>query len=1029
MNLTRWSLQRPVTVLMLVLTLLVLGAISFTRLKIAFLPDVDFPFIGVLVPYPNAIPSQVEREIAKPIEEVLATLGDIKEMFSESDANGCFVGVQFDFGREVDVMRMDVQERIDQVRADLPSDVRNILLFTFNSNDIPIMVGRISAKGRDLAGSYELLERKIIKPLERIDGVGRVQVDGIAPREISIYLKMDAIKEHSIDVGRVFQQLNGNNINLSVGKVTRGGLRYDLRTLGAYTSAEEIGALRISEQGVTLRDIADVVENEPEAQWYRRLNGESAIAFEIQKASGANVVDVSHAVHRELERINRDPAMAGVDVVLFFDQAKDIKESLQGLLSSGLLGSLLAILILYFALRNVRSTLVVSIAIPFSVIATCVYLYLSGKTLNLLSMMGLMLAVGMLVDNAIVVLESIFRYQLRGDSGKAASLAGTEEVGLAVTASTLTSVIVFAPIMLGGNDEISTWLREVGITLAVTLIFSLLISLTLVPLMQARMKPAAAAEPSRLLASWQERYVRMLHWTSVRHPYRTLALLALLIVLTGVLMGATGLKMEPFGDRGVKTNRMRISLDFQDNVNVYKADEYVARVEEYLLPRADSLHADIYSFFQDNRGEVTLFFHDTIKEESGRELRKKLRKELPTLAGITYQLGDDDQGSKGAERLQVRLYGEDSDLLNELAQEAKRRLALVKDLQDVRTNAETGREEVHVIVNREQASRFGVNPSDVAGILNLTFRGMDLRELQGSEREIPMSIQLTPEDRKSLENLRVMTVGVQDGKPVTLEQVADFVFSNSPTSIHREQQRTAATVTAAYEGEEFGVARERVAAAMNSLALPNGYSWSFGREDRQAQEEQSQMGSNILLALACVYFVMAALFESLLHPLVIMLTVPFAIIGVIWLTVLTNTPFNIMAMIGVVVLIGVIVNNGIVLISHINILRRRGLPRDEAIVAAGRERFRPIFMTASTTVLGLLPLALGESAMSNAQYYPMARTLIGGLTSGTVLTLIVLPTFYVLGERHLAWLQGLWGRSARFPLRLSRRRHQTLPAD
>ncbi|UCE01602.1 MAG: efflux RND transporter permease subunit [Candidatus Latescibacterota bacterium] len=1038
MKLTRMALTRPVTVLMMVLTLLVLGFISVTRLKINFLPDVDFPVIVVNVPYPNALPTQVEREIAKPLEEVLATLGDVHEIGSNSDSQGCWVWVEFEFGRPVDVMRMDVRERIDQVRADLPSDVRDIFLFTFNSNDIPIMVGRISAKNRDLAGSYELLERKIIKPLERIEGVGRVQIDGIAPREVTIYLKMDAIKAHQIDVNRVFRELNSNNINLSVGKVTTAGMRYNLRTVGAYKTAEEIANLRISGQGLVLADIADVVEREPDANWYRRLNGEPAIAFEIQKASGAYIVDVSRAVQRALDRAAEDPALAGIDLVLFFDQADEILESLNGLLVSGVVGSLLAVFVLFFFLRHVRTTIVVATAIPFSIMATCVFLYLSGKTLNLLTMMGLMLAVGMLVDNAIVVLESIYRHQLRGERGNSASESGAREVGVAVTASTLTSVIVFAPIVLGGGDQIVVWLREVGLTLSVTLLFSLLISLTLVPLMAARLRAPKAGEPSRVVAALQARYIRVLRWTTSEHPVLTLLLILALIPATIGMTKLSGFGMDTFGERGFRTNRLMVRLRFHDNVNVYKADEYVKNVEDYLLTKSDSLGAEVYSFFMDNLGQVTLFFDHRLREREIRDLRDMFREELPEQAGVTYMLGDDDAPNMGAQTLRVSLFGEDSDMLAELSVEAKRRMALVHDVHDVRTNVEQGREEVHVIVNREKASRFGVNPNGIAGILNLTFRGVDLREMQADDREVPIGILLTPEDRKSLEHLRVMTIGIQDGRPVTLEQVADFQFKHAPTNIHREQQRTSISILGTYEGEEFGDAREEMAELMSTMVLPAGYAWSFGREDRRVAQEQNEMFLNIQLALACVYFVMAALFESFLHPLVIMLTVPFAIFGVIWLMALTNTPMNIMAMIGVVVLIGVIVNNGIVLISHVNTFRRRGLPLHDAIIEAGRERFRPILMTAATTVLGLLPLALSDTAMSDAQYYPMARALIGGLLSGTALTLIVLPTFYVLEERLLDYARGIWSRSGHVHVnrpsglvaavsRLRRRRH--LPAS
>jgi len=1016
MRITRLSLNRPVTVLMMVLTMIVLGFLSLSRLKINYLPDVDFPFIGVYVPYPNAIPAQVEREIAKPLEEVLATLGDIDEIFSESRTDGCFVGVTFNFGRQVDVMRLEVKEKIDQVRDTLPKDIRDIMLFTFNSNDIPIMVGRISAKERNLASSYELLEHKVIKPLERIEGVGRIQVDGIAPREVSIYLELDQIKQHQVDVGRLFRLLNDSNVNLSVGKVTSGGLRYNLRTLGAFQSSEEIANLLVNDQGIRLRDIAEVVESEPESQWYRRLNGESAIAFEIQKASGANTVEVSRAVRKQLDRINEDPALAGVDVVLFFDQAEEILESLNGLLVSGLVGSILAIFVLFFFLRHMRTTLVVSIAIPFSIMATCVFLYLTGKSLNLLTMMGLMLAVGMLVDNAIVVIESIYRQQVAGKRGGEAAHAGAADVGIAVTASTLTSVIVFAPIVLGGGDEILVWLREVGITLSVTLIASLIISLTLVPLMAARLRSPKSGEPSRLVSQLQARYIRVLDWTSNRHPVRAAFLILGLVPLTIALMQISGFRMEAFGDRGVKQNRLYIRLDFSDNVNVYKADDYVARVEEYLLPRADSLGAEIYSFFQDNHGAVTLFFDHTTSEAELRDLRQKFRKELPVQAGVRYVMGDDDGPSRGGQSIRVRLFGEDSDLLAELSTEVKRRLSLIDGIEEVRTNNDTGSEEVHVVVNHERASRFSVTPSSVASILNLTFRGIALRDLQAEDREVPVGILLRPEDRKSLENLKSMTVDISDdGRPVLLGQIADFDFQNTRSTIYRQDQRTSISITGTYEGDDAGVARQEVEQTMNSMVLPNGYNWSFGRDQMRAEEEQGQMGLNVLLALACVYFVMAALFESLVHPLVIMSSVLFAIFGVIWFMILTNTPFNIMAMIGVVVLIGVIVNNGIVLLAHINTLRRQGLPLPEAILEGGRERFRPILMTAATTVLGLLPLALGTTAMSGAMYYPMARALIGGLLSGTVLTLLVLPTLYVLAERGVVRAQKIWQESSWSP--------------
>ena len=1021
MGITRFTLTRPVTTSMVGLTLLVLGALSFARLKIDFLPQVDFPFIGVLVPYPNGVPEQIERDIAKPVEEILATLGNVDEIFSESDARGCFIGVTFDFGRPVDVLRLEVKEKLDHVRRDLPEDVREVFLLTFDSNDIPVLEGRISARSRDLAASYELLERKVIRPLERIDGVGRVQVDGIAPREVSIDLEMEAIKAHNVDVGRLFQILERNNVNVSVGKVTSGGLRYDMRALGALTETDQLRDLWIGD-GVRLGDVAEIVEREPEQTYYRRLNGESAVAFIIQKASGANVVDLSRAVNRELERINADPALEGIDVVLFFDQAESIVESLNGLLGSGVMGSLLAIGILYFFLRHVRTTLIISIAIPVSVIATSVFLYLTHRTLNVLTMMGLMLAVGMLVDNAIVVLEAIYRHQLRGARGAAAALAGSHEVGRAVVASTLTSVIVFAPIVLGGGDELIVWLREVGVTISVTLLFSLLVSLTLVPMLTARLAPPKEGEPSRLVGRLLDRYLRTLEWTTFRHPRLTgLVIAPGVFVLSLLLAAATGVKPEPDTERGIRQERLRIEMRFSDNVNLYRADEYTRALESFLLPRTDSLGvANVYSFYQDNRAETTLFFNHSLTEKDMKRLRKWLRDHLPEMAGVRYELGEEEGANQGAKRIEVSIFGEDSELLRELANEAKRRIALVPGLADVRTNSERGSEEIQVVVDREKASRHGVNPGIVAGVLDLTFRGTRLRDLQAADREVPMTIQLDRDDRRNIENLSTLTVGGFGDLPVILEQVARFEFAKSPMAVRRQQQRTAANVTAVYEGEKFNDALDQVRRTMDSFAMPAGYSWSFGREYQQSREQQNDMLINILLAQACVYFVMAALFESLLHPLVIMLCIPFAAVGVIWLLALTNTPLNIMAMIGLVILIGVVVNNGIVLLDHVNTFRRRGASLREAIVEGARERFRPILMTAATTILGLLPLAVGDTAMARAQYYPMARALIGGLASSTLLTLVLLPTYYVLAERVLVRVRQAWARSAVSPEWLSR---------
>ncbi|MBM4118457.1 efflux RND transporter permease subunit [bacterium] len=464
MAISDYSLRRPVTILVALAAVLVLGAVSITRLKLDFLPKVDWPFVGVQLPYPNAVPAQVEREIARPVEEVLATLGDVRSLRSYSDRDGAFVGVEFDFGRDIDVLRLEVKERLEQVRPLLPADLEDYFIFTFNTTDIPVMEGRISAPGRDLAGSYELLERRIIAPLQRIEGVGRVVVDGVSPKDVTIYLLLDRIVAHGVDVGRLFATLNASNLDLSLGRVQDGRQRVSVRSLGQFRSVEEIRQLPIG-PGIRLADVAEVVYAEPAPNYYRHIDGEPAIAFEIRKASGANIVEVSRRVHAEIERFKRDPTLAGIDVMVWFDQGENIQGSLKDLLMSGLVGSLLAVGILLVFLRRLLTTLIAAIAIPVSVIATCAFLFLTHRSLNILTMMGLMLAVGMLVDNGIVVLEAIYRRHEKGEAQRAAAAAGTREVAMAVIASTATSVIVFAPIVLTKNTEITLWLSEVGVSL------------------------------------------------------------------------------------------------------------------------------------------------------------------------------------------------------------------------------------------------------------------------------------------------------------------------------------------------------------------------------------------------------------------------------------------------------------------------------------------------------------------------------------------------------------------------------------
>jgi len=1026
MWLTSQSLRRPVALAMILATVILLGAISIAKLPLDFLPHLEVPFIAVNIPYQGGIPAENEREIVRPIEEVLATLGGVREIVSYSDADAVQVGVTFDWGLDINLLRMEVKEKIDQIRGDLPADIRQIFLLTFNTNDIPVIQGRISAKGRDLSASWDLIDQKIIGPLERIPGVGRVSIDGVLPTQASVYLRFDKILEHGVDVTRLFRELEAANVELTVGRITDRGLRYDLRTVSGLDGVESLRELPIGTYGLRLGDVAEVVYGAPDLSYGRILNEEPAIAFWIQKASGYNTVQVCRAIEAELARINQDPSLAGINSFSFFNQADQITDSLHSLLQGGLFGSILSVIILFLFLRRVGMTLVVSIAIPISILGTCIFLFLGGKSLNVLSMMGLMLGVGMLVDNAVVVLESIHRHRDLGAGPLGAAVRGTREVGRAITASTLTTVIVFAPIVVGKADDLTIWLAEVGVTISVTLLISLLVSLTVIPALSIRLTGrdrGLKQEDAPWLRGLRRYYLRVLRWTAVKHPVATaLVIVPVVLLITVVAMKATGFKPDTEGDRGIRRESLYIEFDFSGPVDKEASLKYILKANDYLEGRRQELGLrDIYCYYTADAAAITLFFEDGVLDSDRfASLRKDLRQNLPVQAGLEYRFGGEDGQDSGAKTFSVTISGEETEFLQEFALEAKRRLAQIEGIEDLAGDSDQGKSEIQIRVDQDRASRFGITPGSISQVMGLTYRGVLLPRLRTGEKEVDMVVSLLPQDRESLENLSLLTVGVVEGKPVQLAQVADFHFGSSPERIFRQDQRSGVTIRGTWNGEKLDDALDLIRPVMDGLDLPFGYSWNFGSEIVRSRQQQSEMGTNMLLALACVFFVMASLFESLLYPMVVMGTVPFASLGVFWLMMATGTPFNIMSMIGMVILIGIVVNNGIVLVDHINSRRKAGRTLDEALMEGCSDRLRPILMTAGTTILGLMPLAVFHGAhVGGAEYYPMARAISGGLASSTLLTLLVMPTYYRLatvwatrlGAAHRDWAQGRWAAS------------------
>ncbi|HXK62287.1 MAG TPA: efflux RND transporter permease subunit, partial [Acidobacteriota bacterium] len=1064
-RLAGFSIRYPVTICMILISFLVLGGVSIFKIPLVMLPDVDAPFVMVRVPYFNATPDQIEEEITKPLEEALSTIPNIQRLTSYSNPNDAFIQMHFNWGEDIELRRAEVRERVEQVRKDLPEDVDNIYVMTWNTNEIPIMEGRISS-GRDLRGAYDFLDLKIKKPLERVPGVGEVSINGVERKEINIYLRLDEIKRYRVDVDALFRQLEGSNVDVSLGRVVEGGYRFGVLAKGSVTSLEEIENFPVNNLGLKLKDVAEIEYGDPLINFGRHLNGGYAIALEIRKTSDANTVETVKRVMQKIEELNQDPSLEGIQVMVWHNAGEQITKSLMGLLNAGTVGAMLSVAVLYCFLWRLGATLAIGFAIPFSIISAIGFLYLLGNTLNILSMMGLMLSTGMLVDNAVVVLESIYQKLEKGyDRVKAAS-QGTQEVMTAVLASTLTSIIIFVPLVFGKTTEYSIWLSHTGIAIMITLVCSLFVSLTLIPLgvarfihidvtKQPRLKPlvlGAIKRPlfllgrlpffprtaARLRSRTRERadsfktgeaeevngseappvkkpvtehYLRLVRW-HIRHRY-VMGLLVVPLIIAVSFFVLT--KLPDNSAEAEDLSDLAIQFEFSENYHYLKIEkEYVEPVENYLLANKDRFKIkNIYSFYGNNEATTRLFFdEERITLDELKDIRKQISDGLPVIPGADIRTGR-QEGAEAENWIGVNFYGDDSVTLQGLANEARRRLKLNPDFLEVHTALEKGREEVQITLDREVARRFGVSPESVGGVLGIVLRGRELGGYRTDDGEVRIWMRLQQGDREDLNDLKSMVVGIgRDGQEILLSQVAGFELKKTPGSIERENRRTFTSLYANYSGAKKDEGKKLVTEAMESLSFPPGYGWSYGFWTQREEQEDNDFMFNLLLALFMVYFVMASLFESLAHPFAIMLSLLFAMVGVAWFLLITGTPFNIMAMIGIMILIGIVVNNGIVLIDHVNNLRRRGLPRYRAIEEGCRERFRPILMTATTTVVGLIPLAAGTSSMLGLRYFPMARTVMGGLMASTVLTLIVLPTYYTLVDDVSMWLRRVWHRSS-----------------
>lgn len=987
--LAAFTIRRPVTIFMLFFSMLLLGLVSSRLLPLEKWPGIDIPQMFVQVPYKDATPAEVEKMITRPIEEALATMSGIKRLRSQSNEDNAEIMIEFAWDENIKAKSIEAREKIDAIRHLLPDDVERVLVYKFNTTDMPIFQLRVSSE-RDLSNAYDLLDRNLKMPIERVKGVSKVELYGVLKKQIAIRLDAQRIAALHVDANQLAKTLQDANFSMTAGHFYDLSQKITVNPMGEFRSKEEIEDLIVS-KNVRLRDIADVGYETPRRTEGRHLDQTYAVGFNIYRESGANLVEVSREVLKVVEQAEQNPAFAGINLFIMQDEADSVTSSLSDLLDAGLIGAFLSVLVLYGFLRSVTTTLIVVLSVPFSICIALGFMYFMGYTLNILSLMGLMLAVGMLVDNAVVVTESIYQEKAKNPDPIEATKTGVGRVSLAVIAGTATTVIVFLPNIIGVKIDVTIFLEHVAIAICISLFASLFLAQTLIPLLTTRVK-TLPKPPSKANLKLKKMYANVLHWT-LEHQGKT-ALIALGILVSTVLP----MQFVSTDDEG-NNNRERIWLnyDIQGSYSLEEVEKTVTKMEQFLYANQEEFYIkQVYTYFTAGHAVSGLTLQPNVPIKIS-ELKKLIKERFPSFvrAKPSFQW---DQGNGGG--IRMTLLGQSSETLMKIADQIVPVLENIDGLTDVKADTGGTKYELQIKIDRHKAFRFGLNSSDIANIITMALRGNNLRTFRDAESgEIDIRLMYDESLQHSMERLKNMTIFRDETRNITLDMVADTAVKPRLSQIQRNYRQTALSIGANLENDlTTEDARKQIEGVMEHLALPSGYTWTLDGSFRRQDEAQGVMVTNMILAVCMIYVVMAALFESLLLPTAVITSLLFSFTGVFWAFFVTGMPMSIMGMIGMLILMGIVVNNGIVLVDRINQLANEGKSIHDAIMEGCLTRVRPILMTVATTVLGLVPLALGNTQIGGdgPPYSPMAVAIIGGLLFSTMTSLFLVPLAYLL---------------------------------
>ncbi len=1034
-TLPRFSLGRRVSVLVLLASLVVVGVVSTLGIPLELIPaGFSPPFLAVQVPWRDAPPQEVLEKIVLPLEEELSTVRGLDSQFSMSRTGFGRVFMNFKNGTDMDVAYREVRDRIERARVRLPSDADRIFIRKEDASSIPVYVLGLTYDP-EMGDPYRLIQREVVMRIERLDGVASVEINGLQEPEIFIELDRQRTEASGLNIYQIAQDLGADNFTMASGDVRWGGSKLLLRSVARFTDLESIRNRQISPH-IKLSDIATVEFKAPERKFRIRANSQPAVALMILKEGQANTIEVARRIQAEVDEMLQRPRLQSIGMVPLFDQGAVILESLGTLLDAGKIGGLFAAIVLFFFLRRLRMTLIIALCIPLSLLAALTVMFFAGESLNILSLLGLMISVGLLVDNAVVVGENIHRLHKEGMSRRHAAIHGAGEIALAVTTATLTTIVVFVPVSLvEGQGQF--FLMRLALPICVALLASLAIAGVFVPLsVYLTLKDGRKA--GGRIRSVYDKFTAFLSGVydmtlgRLNHSYtrllgfflnRRLDLLVGCLVVFAATMAVAQKQIKVVEMQEEERSGFEIDVRMPQGMTLEETEDFFLECEAIVEGKSEELGLSGWFLFHTaSHGEVQGFFDSprTVKI-SPREATEDILEALPKKPGVRYFTGSESQqGDKGQDVAVVTLWGEDAGILEEAAESLEPIFTGIPGVLGLKSAADPPPNEVALVIDRERTQQQQINPQVVASVVSYALRGQQLGRYRTGGEDIPVRVRFKEEDRENLNQLKGFYVPTGQGGFAPLSSVTSVDHLQGVRHIFRRDKRTQRTLTLELEEGKEEETRRRIMAVQEQLDLPEGV--RFGERMGRVRiggpdEDMEGMKFAIALSIVFIYLLMGFLFESAILPLSIITTIPLAGIGVVWAHLATGYDLDGLGVVGIVLLVGVVVNNGIVLVDYTNRLRESGTPRREALLLAAERRFRPIMMTAMTTICGMVPVTLSGASSIGLSYTSFGLTLIGGLTTATLLTLLVVPVFYTffedLGEMSAGLIKGAWrGRGA-----------------